>query len=489
MPVAKKYSLTIRTEPADAHVEFLNGSLTYRPGMEIDPGTYEMRVSRKGYLPRRYDAVVDGRDLVAEVRLQEEQPGTSVPPASGYSLTIRTDPADATVTFMDSGVQYRPGMKLKTGAYEVEVSKDGYSPRRQHIRITDRDVVAHVALPLLYSLTIRPEPADADVEFLNSSLEYLPGMDLEPGTYRMRVSRNGYLPMDYNATLKNGDLVADVRLEEEPSTPAPLPSEYSLSIRTDPADATVTFTDSGVQYRPGVKLAAGSYEIEVSKDGFSSKRQQVRITDRDVVTDVRLTPLYALTIRPTPDDALVRILNIKPKYRDGIEVEPGQYKIEVSKSGYKTFLGMVDVVDQDAIATVELEKEPTPIAVSAPVSPQPTPAPVVPARSASPSKGDTWRHPVTGMEFVWVPGGCYQMGSNDGDGDERPVHEVCVDGFWMGKYEVTQAEWQRVMGNNPSRFKGARNPVEHVSWNDAQELIRKFYDGGNGRCRLPTGAG
>ncbi len=96
--------------------------------------------------------------------------------------------------------------------------------------------------------------------------------------------------------------------------------------------------------------------------------------------------------------------------------------------------------------------------------------------------------PTTGMQFVWVPDGCFQMGSNSGDSNEKPVHEVCVDGFWMGKYEVTQAEWQRVMGSNPSHFKGDRNPVECVSWNNAQEFIKRLNAKGNGTFRLPTEA-
>ncbi|MGL1863133.1 MAG: formylglycine-generating enzyme family protein [Pseudodesulfovibrio sp.] len=106
----------------------------------------------------------------------------------------------------------------------------------------------------------------------------------------------------------------------------------------------------------------------------------------------------------------------------------------------------------------------------------------------APSKGDIWTDPTTDMEFVWIPGGCYQMGSNSGDDDEKPVHEVCVDGFWMGKYEVTQVEWKGVMGNNPSYFKADRNPVERVTWNDAQSFIKKMNTKGNGTFRLPTEA-
>ena len=97
----------------------------------------------------------------------------------------------------------------------------------------------------------------------------------------------------------------------------------------------------------------------------------------------------------------------------------------------------------------------------------------------------------TGMEFVSVKGGCYQMGDTFGigDGDERPAHEVCVSDFHIGKFEVTQGEWEKVMGSNPSYFrKGPRYPVEHVSWNDAQEFLRKMNSRDGKQYRLPTEA-
>jgi len=93
--------------------------------------------------------------------------------------------------------------------------------------------------------------------------------------------------------------------------------------------------------------------------------------------------------------------------------------------------------------------------------------------------------------MVFVKGGCFQMGNTFGDGDsnEKPVHEVCVDGFYMAKYEVTQKEWQEVMGNSPSYFKGCDNcPVEQVIWNDAQEYINKLNQKTGKRYRLPTEA-
>ena len=107
--------------------------------------------------------------------------------------------------------------------------------------------------------------------------------------------------------------------------------------------------------------------------------------------------------------------------------------------------------------------------------------------------GDTWTDPVTGMEFVWVEGGCYEMGCGDWTGscddNESPVHEVCVNGFWIGKYEVTQGQWQQIMGSNPSHFDSGDNyPVETVSWDDCQILIDALNSQSGNIFRLPTEA-
>ncbi len=97
---------------------------------------------------------------------------------------------------------------------------------------------------------------------------------------------------------------------------------------------------------------------------------------------------------------------------------------------------------------------------------------------------------VKGVSFdmVWVEGGTFQMGSGNGDSDEKPVHSVTLDGYYIGKYEVTQALWQAVMGSNPSYFKGNNNPVENVSWGDCMQFIYKLIELTGLRFSLPTEA-
>ena len=90
-----------------------------------------------------------------------------------------------------------------------------------------------------------------------------------------------------------------------------------------------------------------------------------------------------------------------------------------------------------------------------------------------------------------MKGGCFQMGDlwGDGDDDEKPVHEVCVDDFYIGKYEVTQREWEEVMGYNPSYFKGCDDcPVERVSWNSVQKFLKRLRKKTGIPFRLPTEA-
>jgi formylglycine-generating enzyme required for sulfatase activity len=94
--------------------------------------------------------------------------------------------------------------------------------------------------------------------------------------------------------------------------------------------------------------------------------------------------------------------------------------------------------------------------------------------------------------MVEIPAGSFCMGSPSGVGEdnEHPQHRVMGQSFYMGKYEVTQAQWQAVMGTNPSYFKNCDQcPVEQVSWNDAQEFIYKLNKVGDGYTyRLPSEA-
>ncbi len=98
-----------------------------------------------------------------------------------------------------------------------------------------------------------------------------------------------------------------------------------------------------------------------------------------------------------------------------------------------------------------------------------------------------------GMKLVWLPAGSFMMGSTNkekGRGDDEIYHKVTfAKGCWLGAHTVTQEQWQAVMGNNPSHFKGEKSlPVESVSWDDCQEFCKKLGEREKKSYRLPTEA-
>lgn len=122
----------------------------------------------------------------------------------------------------------------------------------------------------------------------------------------------------------------------------------------------------------------------------------------------------------------------------------------------------------------------------------------------------TWKDPVSGMEFVHVEKSCFKMGNDtpvppERDGgwdrleyreslssDEGPVHEVCLDGYWLGRYEVTREQWRRVMGTLPAGLPEDTDtlPVTRITWQQAKDFADRLSakSAGKLRFRLPSEA-
>ncbi|WP_282776074.1 formylglycine-generating enzyme family protein [Phaeodactylibacter xiamenensis] len=91
------------------------------------------------------------------------------------------------------------------------------------------------------------------------------------------------------------------------------------------------------------------------------------------------------------------------------------------------------------------------------------------------------------LEMVKVEGGTFMMGGNNYD-DEKPIHEVKVPNFHIGKHPITQEQWAAVMGNYPARFRGRAYPVEQVSWDGTQAFLKKLNQLTGKTFRLPSEA-
>jgi formylglycine-generating enzyme required for sulfatase activity/uncharacterized caspase-like protein len=146
------------------------------------------------------------------------------------------------------------------------------------------------------------------------------------------------------------------------------------------------------------------------------------------------------------------------------------------------------------------------------VSNPPAPNTAANSTAARPSPGAVMR-PRSGIELVYVPPGEFMMGSENGEADEKPAHRVTIrEGVWMGKYEVTQGQWQQIMGATirqrqavrgtilrqqrdktnpqfPIVGEGAEYPMYYINWNEAQEFIQRLNAQNDGfEYRLPSEA-
>ena len=203
-----------------------------------------------------------------------------------------------------------------------------------------------------------------------------------------------------------------------------------------------------------------------------------------------------LTIKYMPTNATVLVDNKMVKGTNGVAqttLPVGQHSYIVACDGYESEEGTVKLkASAPSNIQITLTKEAT--AIQSPVA-QPTMAqqPVVQTPIAN---SDNITIPVKdgiSIDMVRVEAGTFTMGATaemeDPDDEEKPTHQVTLtNDYYIGKYEVTQALWQAVMGNNPSNFKGDNLPVEKVSWDDCQEFISKLNRITGKTFRLPTEA-
>ena len=285
--------------------------------------------------------------------------------------------------------------------------------------------------------------------------------------------------------LSRGDFVflaggsAEVNVPSQESRDQQEKDTGSLQVSTNPSGAKI-YIDKEYKSKAPVSLSdlsLGPTTIKAKKEGYRDQEKSAYIrSDKEIKLTLVLDKIDttgSLDVESDPRDAKWYLDGAYAgKTPDSMQgVEKGRHKVKVVKDGYKKWSGSVYIsAGDEKHISADLKSE----------------------RSRH-QAGDTWTDPETGMEFVWVPGGCYQMGcgswTDSCDDDEKPVHEVCVDGFWISKYEVTQGEWEQIMGNNPSHFDNGDNyPVEEVSWNDCQDFIDNLNSESSKTFRLPTEA-
>lgn len=184
-------------------------------------------------------------------------------------------------------------------------------------------------------------------------------------------------------------------------------------------------------------------------------------------------PTYPLTLKVTPDSVRIKLLGIPNKYKDGVELATGKYRVEFSKQGYLTKTETIDIKDKPLTLTFQLEEAPQDLAVT-------TPAAVFGGKEAP--------------ALIRIPAGNFIMG-DDSNMHTAPAHKVVITkAFAISKYEVTFAEYDLYAQAMSKPLPGDNgwgrdnHPVIHVSWDDAQAYTKWLSKVTGKKFRLPTEA-
>ena len=341
-----------------------------------------------------------------------------------------------------------------------------------------------------YALSVQPKNAvvtiDGVLQPSSSDGEY--SAMLPYGTHTYKVEAGGYISKSGSFTVSSGDMT--------PISVSLLSAMASVSI-TCPTPAVSLYVDKkAVGNSPwSGSLKEGMHLLEARKSGYRSQQKTIQLAQQQKL-DVTFGELVAiqgnLSVNYKPFGADVYVdgkkLGQSPRVFNGLLV--GNHQVEVRKDGYATDRKTVAISEgQTASITGTL-------ASYAVASSSSNTSGYSSGSSSMASGSNTISIPVKdgiSIEMVKVEAGTFMMGATPEmekpNSDEKPVHQVTLtNDYYMGKYEVTQALWQAVMGSNPSEYKGDNLPVEQVSWNDCQEFISKLNGLTGRKFRLPTEA-
>ena len=341
-----------------------------------------------------------------------------------------------------------------------------------------------------YALSVQPRNAvvtiDGVLQSSSSDGEY--SSMLPYGTHTYRVEAGGYISKSGSFLVSSGDMT--------PISVSLLSAMATVSI-TCPTPAVSLYVDKkSVGSAPwSGSLKEGMHLVEVRKSGYRSQQKTIQLAQQQKL-DVAFCELVAIqgnlsvNYKPFGSDVYVdgKKLGQSPRVFNGLLV--GNHQVEIRKDGYVTDRKTVSISEGQTASIVGT------LASNALASSSTNNSGYSSSPSSASSTSNTISIPVKNginIEMVKVEAGTFMMGATSEmkkpNADEKPVHQVTLtNDYYMGKYEVTQALWQAVMGSNPSNFKGDNLPVERVSWNDCQKFISKLNSMTGRKFRLPTEA-
>ena len=353
---------------------------------------------------------------------------------------------------------------LSNGTYSYSVSANDYYTDSGSLQVQGAKIEKRITLKPAFGWLSVPDSGDLGganvfVDDTHIGTAPLKSKGLKSGEHRVRIMKTMFKAYEGSVVIKDNEVLTFAPKLEPDFADVTINAGGDCAIYVD-NEFKGTGTWSG-------KLASGDHLFESRKENHRSTAITKAIypsVSRLVFNLADPAPIMGtLNVMSTPGMAEVyvdgKLIGRTPMMHD---VLVGSRKVEIRKDGFKDFEQSISVVENKMVDVVANMKELTPPYIET-------------------AKG-------LNLKMIFVEGGTFAMGSNDGPDNEKPVHNVTLDSYYIGETEITQAQWRAIMGFNPSRYTGDNRPVESVSWNEAQEFCKKLSELTGKKYGRPTEA-
>ena len=452
--VTQQY-VVFRVNPPKAVVEFDGDIIDLNEGVGNkfkSFGTYDYTVQAKLYHPQTGKVTVNDPNNKHEVKID-------LNPAFGYIEVPAEGNLSGAKVFIDNElkgtVPFR-SERLASGSYQVRLVQQMYSPVTQEVAVTDGETTRFA--PSLSAdfakVTLRVE-GNAEI-WVNNERKGAGTWtgNLATGDYKIECRLAGHRTATKQLAIQPALDGQTIDLA------APTPIYGKLNITSVPGDADIYLDGQKVGTTPMMlpKCLVGQHTLKVSKAGHSDFNKAFSLAEGTTEEiSVQLESGKPVTIT-APEGADI--------YVDGTKVATTRFEGSLTFGSHTAYAMQGGKKSGEKNINVSMQGGDVPAVALSFFEPR--------------------TYTVKGVSFTMIPveGGTFQMG----DSDEKPVHRVTLSDYYIGQTEVTQELWKAVMGRNPSDFKGAKNPVNNVSWNDCQKFIKKLNKLTKQNFRLPTEA-
>jgi len=450
-------TLSIRTEPE------INGDIYINnmPAGKTTPYTFE-RVPAGDKTIQVKKSMYQIPDQQHILKPEQNLPVILIAKPTFGTLSISSSPESGAMVSLNGSATGKTTPctieKVPAGEHSITISRNEYETTTQRLTLVAGETqnVTVIMNPTFAQVTVTSSEPAADI-YVNGLLK-TKGLwqgRLNPGVYTFEAKLE-----KYNTSIEKRTVIIGQALDINLS---PTPKTGNLKIMSSPFEATIKIDGKELGKTPLTlrNQLIGDYTVELSMPGYTTAYEKATITEgltAEIIATLQNGKQVEITSNPSEADLFIDDKpNGKTPYNGNLSF--GSHAIRIEKNGNKAEKEVQVSFDgtssfQIAIITTFTEA----------------------------SSG-------LNLEMVFIKGGTINMGSSNGDTDEKPVHLVTLSDFYIGKTEVTQEQWSSVIGSDPSYFKNCDNcPVEMVSWNHIQDFLENLNRKTGKNYRLPTEA-